>query len=433
MTTPIDTIAPAIDALLLSNGISHDDLIEHLQTRPPSQQHTDQDTSGVADAQAPDRVDHVVERARRALPPGSVKTYGTYWRVLAEGIRLPASWSWPRIETFVDDLAAVDAEQHLGLALPELATCVRDARGRLIVFDGHGDRPLSKVTHFDLQELLRWVGANARAKARAQDRARDAAGRPPTRKTGKSAQENFIAATRALYEAAADNQLVPSGYNPAASLKKPARSGEVTRRPLTDAELRDVWTTMATTGDDPELDALVFRLMLETASRQEGCLNLRLKDLDDHFRAVWLDQKNDRLEKFPVSARLLADLRAFAASRGARGPDDHVLRQRRRNRASDDPHPPITARRFNTIHTRVTQQHEWARLAEWSSYWLRHHAAAQVERVGGRPCKMRLLDHLPNGQTDGYGRADFQELAWVIGQVTGDPHPQARQPGWVTG
>lgn len=427
MATPtpaqLDALAATVQALLDANGIDIQSITELVANR----------SAGVPAARGT-LVSEAVELMRRTAKPGAVKTYATYWRVLSDGLLLPASWSEDRLQRYGADLAKVVRELKYNLELPtDIAACPRLESGEVVVRRGFGDRRLDEVLPADVQVMARWVRANARAKAVETDRDRTAAGRALTRVTGVGAEANFVAATRCLYTAAQLNGLVSEGCSPAAKVVKPPRQGNRTRRPLTDRELGEVWTTCTMTGNDPRLDGLVLRLQLETASRQEGCINLKLRDLDENRQAVWLDQKNDKLQVFPVTRGLLDDLRALAHERGATEPEDYVLRQKRRNKVNGDPYPPLTSRRFDNIHGRLRDQHAWARSAEFSSHWLRHHVAARIEAIGGRPCKMRLLDHEPNGQTDGYGKASFEHLAWAHSQMTGELHPHAQRPPWVTG
>lgn len=322
----------------------------------------------------------------------------------------------------------------MGLELTEdIHTQPRDASGRLIVKAGHGQQQLGDVTQSDVQILMKWIGANARANAAEQDRVRLLPGRLVTRQTGKSAQENFVGAVGCLYVAAANDGLVPIGYSPAKAIKKSARHRKIWRRPLADTELRDVWITCSTTGNDPELDALIVRVQLETSSRQEGCINLVLGHLDDDRQSLWLDQKGDKLTEIPVTATLLRDLRAFAVSCGATGPGDHVLRQKSRHRNTGEQYPPLTSRRCDNIHERMREQQGWANRGTFTPHWLRHHTAATIEAIGGRPCKMRIMDHQPNGQTDTYGPAIFEQLARAVAVMTGEPHPFAQRPPWIVG
>ncbi|WP_309236035.1 hypothetical protein [Amycolatopsis sp. SID8362] len=76
---------------------------------------------------------------------------------------------------------------------------------------------------------------------------------------GRNAAENFIAAIRCLYKHLVNDKRMDDRDNPAKRVTKPRRNPS-TRRGL--AELSDV---VASTGNDPELDALICRLHVETA------------------------------------------------------------------------------------------------------------------------------------------------------------------------
>ncbi|MGY1981881.1 hypothetical protein [Nocardia gipuzkoensis] len=53
-------------------------------------------------------------------------------------------------------------------------------------------------------------------------------------------------------------------------------------------QLSEIWTVAATTGNDPDLDALILRLHIETACRRGGALALRPHDLDPDQCLVYL-------------------------------------------------------------------------------------------------------------------------------------------------
>lgn len=110
-----------------------------------------------------------------------------------------------------------------------------------------------------------------------------------------------------------------------------------------------------------------------------------------------------------------------------------MLRQKGRCRRTGAVNPALTDRCFDGAVARIQQAHKWARVGGWSVHWLRHHVAALVESIGGRPCKMRILDHEPNGRTELYGRAPFEQLAWAVAQMTGSPRPLAERPPWIAG
>src|SRR5262249_2959537 len=99
---------------------------------------------------------------------------------------------------------------------------------------------------------------------------------------GRSAEEHLVSALRCLYRRAEQDGLIGEKDNPARKVDKPRRLPS-TRRAVADTRLAEINHVAATTGDDPELDALILRLHTETACRRGGPLALRPQDLDqDH-------------------------------------------------------------------------------------------------------------------------------------------------------
>jgi integrase/recombinase XerC len=74
-----------------------------------------------------------------------------------------------------------------------------------------------------------------------------------------------------------------------------------TRRAIADTRLAEINQVAATTGDDPELDALILRLHTETAGRRGGALALRPLDLDPEQCLVCLREKGETVRWQPVS------------------------------------------------------------------------------------------------------------------------------------
>lgn len=91
---------------------------------------------------------------------------------------------------------------------------------------------------------------------------------------GRNAAENFIAAIRCLYKHLVNDKRMDERDNPAARVTKPRRNPS-TRRGLAGARLAELSDVVASTGNDPELDALICRLHVETACRRGGALALR--------------------------------------------------------------------------------------------------------------------------------------------------------------
>ncbi|WP_290050069.1 hypothetical protein [Amycolatopsis solani] len=97
---------------------------------------------------------------------------------------------------------------------------------------------------------------------------------------GRNAAENFIAAVRCLYKHLVNDQRIDDRNNPAIRVTKPRRNPS-TRRGLANDRLIELSDVVASTGNDPELDALICRLHVETACRRGGALALRPRDLDE--------------------------------------------------------------------------------------------------------------------------------------------------------
>lgn len=385
------------------------------------------------------------ETALRSQPGETLRTYASAWRLLADGIRLvdhlpggDRPWDEDRERAWLAHAAAADTERELGIGLAtDPARYERDADGALVVWPGYGHLRPDEVTSTRFITATSWARLRASTEAHRRDEIRRKEGQAPCGWTGDGAVETLITATRGLYRLAAGDGLVKEGFDPTTSVTKPKRS-EGSRGPLTPTRLADVAMTMTTTGNDPELDGMLLSYHLLTGARQEGAWRLQLRHLHDDTQAIAIPDKGSKTKRggyaladlVPVPASLLLDLRAFAASRGSHLPTDPVFRYRGRNR-QQQAYPPLTRRRYNTIYKRIRTQHEWAAADGFGVHTLRHHAAAKLEAIGGRPVKMRFLRHTPNGQTDGYGRADFSHLAWAIATWTGEPHPHAVRPPWL--
>jgi len=115
---------------------------------------------------------------------------------------------------------------------------------------------------------------------------------------GRSAEEHLVAALRCLYQRAVDDRLIGEADNPARKVAKPRRLPS-TRRAVPDVRLAEIDEVAATTGDDPELDALLLRLHTETACRRGGALAVRPADLDPDHCLVLLREKGRHVDLCP--------------------------------------------------------------------------------------------------------------------------------------
>lgn len=433
MTDHRDTLN-RIAGMMEATDISADDLAAFLagSTGPDGADDGDDQS---ASTPTPTVRDYVASIAG-AYSGATGRTYRTYHRVLAEGIRLPASWKAERIAEYLADAHDLDAEKGLGLAVPSSPDDLAVCGARAVVVPGLGDRKLDAVRQTEVGQLAKWVLLNTAATDAGVDRRRHAAGKPPRGRDGHGAQRHFIEAVRSLYTLAAGDNVVSPGVSPAAGIAK-LKKGVSEPKTMSDSQLDDVWHTTATTGDDPDLDALMVRLHFHTGARQEGALNLRLRHLDFDRQTVTLDQKNDKTTELPVCVELLEDLLAFAVARGSSQPDDHVLRLKgvthRTVRGVRQPvhNAPVSRKRYNTLSDRVRGQHAWAEQAQWQPYWLRHHAGSEIEQIGGLAVKRRFLGHEPASVTDRYGVASLAHVAWAVAVRTGQPHPLAQKPPWL--
>ena len=369
----------------------------------------------------------------------TVRTYSPYWKVLTSGIRGTASWDEQRERTWLEDLAAVDEAHDLGLDIsldPDSYPRSLDAEdtGALIVWPGFGDRPLTGLRRTELEAALVWPRARALAEARRRDRKRAERGQEPCGWTGNSAVELMISAARQVYTYAQHDGYVPADFSPAAGIPKPGRGGSRRRR-MTESELDELFFVCTSTGNDPELDTMLLRFHLATGARQEGAIRLKLRHLRDQDATIVIPDKGSLAkrghdhredERVPVPQTLIDELRRFARSRGATEPHETVFHYRTAHPRTGAANPPLTSRRYDTLHKRVKRYCAWAVKGEWGSHWLRHHAAGEMEDLGGRAVKQRFLRHRPNGQTDQYAVATLEEVASIVALRTGEPHPLAR-------
>jgi integrase len=146
------------------------------------------------------------------------------------------------------------------------------------VVEKWGSRGLDEPTPSEIRQLAKDVKANAVPRRNARG--------------GRGAAENLIAALRCLYRRAEEDGLIGERDNPARKVEKPRRLPS-TRRAVADTRLAEINQVAATTGDDPELDALLLRLHTETACRRGGALALRPQDLDREQCLVQLREKGE--------------------------------------------------------------------------------------------------------------------------------------------
>ena len=227
------------------------------------------------------------------------------------------------------------------------------------VVEQWGARRLDEPTPSDIRQLMALVKANAVPRRNGRG--------------GRSSEEHLVAALRCLYRHAEDDGLIGEKDNPARKVAKPRRLPS-TRRAVADTRLAEINQVAATTGDDPELDALILRLHTETACRRGGALALRPADLDREQCLVLLREKGETVRWQPVSPTLMAALVRHAEERHA-PPDGRLLRY------TDG--RPVTYRRYDGLWVRIGRHLPWVRTQQISTHWIRHTTLTWVERNFG--------------------------------------------------
>lgn len=155
---------------------------------------------------------------------------------------------------------------------------------------------------------------------------------------------------------------ITEAANPAAKVAKQARLSS-TRSALADDRIAELVEAASTTGNDPELDALIVRLHIETACRRGGALGLRPMDLDVEQCLIMLREKGGTFRWQPVSPTLMQYLVRHATERRAPG-DGQLLRYANTQ--------PVSRRRYDYLWQRLGKILPWVATQQVSAHWLRH-------------------------------------------------------------
>ncbi|GAA4734324.1 tyrosine-type recombinase/integrase [Phytohabitans rumicis] len=268
-----------------------------------------------------------------------------------------------------------------------------------------GDRHLDEVTPLEVKQLSEQIRGQIVPRRNARG--------------GRTAAEHLVGALRCLYRYAVIDGLIAENANPAAKVAKPRRLAS-TRRALPDGHLARINEVAATTGNDPNLDALLLRLHTETACRRGGALALRRCDLDAEQCLIQLREKGETVRWQPVSPTLMRALLLHYDERGTGDPNGPLLRYRNGR--------PLTRRRYDYLWRRLGQALPWVAIQQISTHWLRHTTLTWVERHFGYAIARAFAGH--DGRTDAgttstYVRADLYEVANAVAALTNEPHPLA--------
>jgi len=314
----------------------------------------------------------------------------------------------PTIAEFLEDAIAVCSSKSLPTYQPHYNDIVA----------AHGDRRLSDVTANDLAKLrdARMLRAATIKVERAQRNGR------PLRSYeldahGQGAGENAVRAYRSFFRAALLAGHIQS--NVAMNVKVPKRL-PAPERPLDVAELDEIALIWCTSGNDPDLDALLFEFHRKTASRREGALNLRLSGLDERRGAVVLTEKFGKIRELPLDVGFLRRLRQFAHSRGATSPSCHVFRGLAGRH--------ITRKRYETIYRRIDRSTDWTEVLDVGVHWIRHTTLDDVRSVADARVAAAYAGHDDSsmGTIGLYTKVTFDELVGAYEAIFGARFPEAQ-------
>ena len=396
MSTSRDRMLDGIAAMLETNGISLDELQRHLDGGS---------TSAVTlrtfiDAEAP------------KLDKDTRRTYLTSLNRLADGA--PS-----QCECTCEDCC--DLKGGCGC---KCRTC---GASKLTIHP-LGDRPLSSITYAELETAVVVAQRIAIKRATTRNRKRSEKGRAAIPVHGKGAAETGVRAARWMFERARLCGFVST--NPAADLKVPRRNPS-NRRALVGDEFTELFDTVATGGDDPELDVKLVWFHVETGARRDGAINLTCGDLHTARQTIRLREKLKTIRDQPVSEDLIAALRELAIARGGErcdpsspryDPSSPVFWYRARG---SKPSRRLTDRRYDTLFGRIQTTLPWADEALLTAHNLRHTGATLIERLAGTQVARRFLGHADRSVTETYTDADEAEVARAVSRLTGRPHPLA--------
>ena len=255
----------------------------------------------------------------------------------------------------------------------------------------HGDRRVADITFIDLEEFTMDVVKNRTKRRNSRN---------------DVVPENCVGALRNMFALAVKHGI--RSDNPAELIDKARRVAQEPRTALRRNEIIELVNVTRRDSNDPDLDVLLIRFMLETGCRRQGVLNLTVGDIDVNRNEVRLNEKGSAVRWQPVTAELIMELLAHMKSRPAANNVKQVFRQRRRG--SQQSHRPITRKRFETLTGYWKNALLWVSQRGVSVHWLRHTAVTSMDRIGGHAVAELFAGHKPRTVTDRYTTASSDEL-----------------------
>jgi site-specific recombinase XerD len=277
--------------------------------------------------------------------------------------------------------------------------------GRTEFVDGMGDRVVTEILEADLTAFVLAVRAYAAAStlANALEHHRQLRSWHEDAH-GYLAAEKAVGACRLLFD-----RIQAAGLalrNPAEDLTAPERRPDEVRTFTSATQILDVLTTSMTRGQDPELDMRVLELGLTSCCRARGAMELLLGDLRHDEQLIQLFEKGHKSRLVPLSTPRLADLDAFARSRGASAPHDHVLRY--------PDGTPLTRRHLDTWSTHVKADHSWAAGHQFGLHWCRRAFIRAADDKFGYQRAGRIAGH---SQRASSATAAYLDEGWLTART----------------
>ena len=188
---------------------------------------------------------------------------------------------------------------------------------------------------------------------------------------------------------------------------------------ITPMQLAELQAVVSRTGDDPQLDQQIVRMILTAGARPQDVLDLTLGDLDEDECTARLSDKFGLTAYQPLPDWFVTTLLEFARSRGAEQPEDAVFRYQPDGRRGG---APISRRRFDYVFDRVRDHLPSGNDAQISSYALRRHAITAIERHSNRAVAA-AFGRIRLDYTGRHAAVRPVDVAAAVVAVSGGDHP----------
>ena len=402
-----EALLSSFATMLQLNKLTVEDLVAHLAGTAPA---------ASADAET---IAHFATVALTSLSVNTARSYATHFSHLINGVARQCTCVCA---------ACVQEFSTAGTCHCQCTTCKK-----ALAFDAQGDVVITAraIKDINLDVLVKLVQLMAVKRAMHDNLTRSRSGLSAKPTHGQGAREMCVTAMRYLFARMVKGELI--SVSPASELTKGRRS-QPRRRALSDVELAQVFSAVASAGDDPLLDLALTWSEFELGARRGGIISLCVGLIDLESQMVTLHEKGNTFEAQPCSRELINFLMDFAAQRGGDtcipgSPtyDPNAAVFYFKDSTPQRPHR-MTGRRFDTLHRRIQLTLPWANSMSYSGHALRHTIGTMVERLAGYETARRTLRHGGESTTGTYVKAGTADVARAVSAITGSSHPLATEP-----